>query len=168
VAQLLNEMNADLMPYMTPNHMNTALCYVRLEPGGAGHYTAHIANAGMVAPILRRGIQCQYLNIGGVPLGMAEAGSLYRALELPLQQGDILVLSSDGIVEARNAANEMYGFERLLARVHDAPGRNAREIHEWILSDVRSFVDNVEQHDDMTLMAVLIRENLPDVPVSQE
>ncbi len=62
----------------------------------------------------------------------------------------------------------MYGFERLLARVHDAPSCNTREIHEWILSDVRRFVGDVEQHDDMTLMAVLIRENSPDMRIGQK
>lgn len=156
VAQLLDEMNVALFPHMQPNCMNTALCCVRLEPGH-GVYTAHIANAGMVAPILRRGAECNYLEIGGIPVGMLRAGSPYRVLTLPLQAGDTLVLSSDGIVETMNTANELYGFERLLARVHTAPQASAQEIQDWVLADVRAFAGEAEQHDDMTLIVLNVQ-----------
>ncbi len=156
VAQLLNEMNVALFPHMQPNRMNTALCCVRLEPGD-GRCTAHIANAGMVAPILRRGGQCEYLDVGGVPVGTIRTGLPYHALTLLLQPGDELVLSSDGIVEAMNAAGELYGFERLLARVQSAAGYSAREVQEWVLSDVSKFAGAAEQHDDMTLVVVMVR-----------
>lgn len=156
VAQLLSEMNTALLPHMQPNRMNIALCCVRLEQSN-GSYTAHIANAGMVAPILRRGQQCEYLDVGGMPVGMTRAGLPYRVLTLPLQAGDILVLSSDGIIEAMNVANELYGFERLLARVCTAPQASAQEIQDWVLADVRVFAGEAEQHDDMTLIVLSVQ-----------
>jgi sigma-B regulation protein RsbU (phosphoserine phosphatase) len=158
VAQLLSEMNVALFPHMQPNHMNTALCCVRLEPVNGG-YIAHIANAGMVAPILRRGTECKYLEVGGIPVGMLRAGLPYRTLTLPVQPGDLLVLSSDGIVEAMNVQNELYSFERLVGRVSTAPRSAALEIQDWILADVRAFAGDAEQHDDVTLIVMMAQND---------
>ncbi|MBN1890063.1 MAG: SpoIIE family protein phosphatase [Thermoflexales bacterium] len=153
VAQLLAEMNTALYPHMASTRMNTALCYVRLEAAGA-HYTAHIGNAGMVAPILKQRDGCHYLDIGGMPLGVMPESPAYRSMTLTLQPGDVLVLSSDGLVEAMNESSELYGFERLLARIQDAPGGSAQELQEWVLSDVGAFMGQAEQHDDMTLIVL--------------
>jgi len=160
VAQLLGEINTILYPYMSPNQMNTALCYVRLEPEPGNHYTAHIGNAGLIAPILKRGTQCEYLDVSGLPLGIKPAQSPYRVLKLPLQPGDVLVLSSDGVVEAKNTVGEMYSFERLLARVSSAACDNtlygcAHKIHQWILADVLTFIGDVELHDDLTFIVMV-------------
>jgi serine phosphatase RsbU (regulator of sigma subunit) len=153
VAQLMADMSATLHPYMSANHMNTALCYVRLERNSAG-YTAHMANAGLVAPILRRGAQSEYLAVGGLPLGVAPASRPYSALDVPLQRGDMLVLSSDGIVEAMDAERRMYGFDCLVTRVASAPSTTAQAALDWILAGVHAFTGGVEQHDDMTAVVI--------------
>jgi serine phosphatase RsbU (regulator of sigma subunit) len=157
VAQLMTEMNTALYPYMSGRQMNTALCYLHLEAvseaQSATRYIAHIANAGLVAPILRRGAQCEYLKIGGLPLGAMIAGLPYRALDLPLQTGDLLVIATDGIVEAPNGAGEMYGFDRFLARVASAPAAASDAIH-WLVADVQAFMGDAEQHDDLTVVVI--------------
>jgi serine phosphatase RsbU (regulator of sigma subunit) len=162
VAQLMREMNAALYPYMSPNRMNTALCYLRLDPvsyccGGPGTpaYTAHVANAGMVAPILRRAAQCKYLDVGGLPLGAELSDSPYPALELALQTNDMMVLSSDGIIEAKNPGGELYGFERFLQHVASAPVA-ARDTIDWIMADVQAFRSGADQHDDMTMVVIRV------------
>jgi PAS domain S-box-containing protein len=156
VATLVQEMNAALYPYMAANRMNTALCYLHLDPGSpsATGCTVQIANAGSVAPILRRGAQCEYLEVGGLPLGATLAETAYVTLELALQAGDTLVMVTDGIVEAMNGASELYGFDRLLARVATAP-LAAGEMLDWIMAGVRGFMGGTEQHDDMT--AIVLR-----------
>ncbi|MBN1889248.1 MAG: SpoIIE family protein phosphatase [Thermoflexales bacterium] len=154
VAQLMAEMSAALHPYVSANHMNTALCYVRFEQTPRG-YTAHIANAGLVAPILRRGTQSEYLAVGGLPLGIAPALRPYEALTLPLQAGDMLVLSSDGIVEAMDAERRLYGFDCLVTRVASAPP-GAQAALDWILAGVQAFSGGVEQHDDMTAVVICV------------
>lgn len=157
VAQLLDEMNSALHPYMSPNRMNTALCYVRLQPDTACGYTAHIANAGLIAPILRHGSHCSYLEVGGLPLGILLHGLPYATLTLPLQPHDMLVLSSDGIAEARNGAGELYGLERLRGRVASTPASSsAHETLQWILTDVQTFIQDTQPHDDMTLVVMKI------------
>lgn len=158
-AQLLGEMNAALHPYMSPTQMNAALCYVRLQPGEDHRYTAHIANAGLIAPILRRGDRCEYLDLGGLPLGVIQPTDWpFHSLELPLLPGDVLILSSDGIVEAMDEARQLYGFERLMARVKNAPTGSAQGIQDWILSDMRQFAGTAEQHDDVTLIVMVVGE----------
>jgi sigma-B regulation protein RsbU (phosphoserine phosphatase) len=159
VAQLLGEMNAALYPYTSPNRMNVALCYARFEPGQPGSHTLHLANAGMVAPILRRGTGCEYLDVGGLPLGSSLTAAPYSSLELSLQPGDVLVLTSDGVVEATNANGEMYSFERLLARVSEAPAGRAKQIQEWLLAGLRAFTANTEIHDDVTLAVAVLEKD---------
>jgi serine phosphatase RsbU (regulator of sigma subunit) len=160
VAQLVDEINAMLYHYMSPNRMYTALCYVRLEPvhgqEAAPRYTAHIVNAGLVAPILRRGAQCEYLDVRGSPLGLL-ASTSHEVLELPLHQGDILALSSDGIAEAMSISGEMYGLDRLAACVAAAPYDSAQEIQEWVLWDVHKFIGDAELRDDLTLVVMVVR-----------
>ncbi len=156
ITQLLNEMNRILYSYMSPTRMNTALCYVRLEPYSTG-YKAHLANAGLIAPLWRRGNQCDFLEVGGLPLGATQINFPYMAMELLLQKDDVLLLCSDGIVEAMNSSQEMYGFERLRECLAKSPRTNAQAIQDWILADVQAFIKDEEPHDDLTLMILLIR-----------
>jgi len=154
VSQLLGEMNEALYPYMAPNRMNVALCYVRLEADAAGGHCAHIANAGMIAPLLWRGGRCEYLDIGGLPLGLVRQDQGYRALEVRLRPGDVLLLSSDGIVEAMNASRELYGFDRLAERLDCRPPGDAQSVVGWVLADVKAFIAPAGQRDDLTLVVI--------------
>jgi serine phosphatase RsbU (regulator of sigma subunit) len=156
VSQLLSEMNEALYPYMSPNRMNVALCYLRLVPNAAGQHTACIANAGMIAPLLWRAGHCEHLDIGGLPLGLVRHDTPYRAMEVLLQAGDVLLLSSDGIVEAMNSRRELYGFERLAARLNQRPSDDAQELLDWILDDVRAFIGGAGQRDDLTLVVISV------------
>ena len=79
----------------------------------------------------------------------------YPEHQRSLLPGDIVILCSDGIVEAMNGSGEMYGFERFLARVQDAPAASAREMVSWALAGVQDFVGSAEQHDDMTLVIII-------------
>ena len=157
VPELLNQLNQSLYPYMFPQRMNTALCYARLEATDDNHYTAHIANAGLIAPILRRGSHCRYLDVNGLPLGVMLDELTYHPLTIPLQPGDVLVMSSDGLVEAMNPDRELYGFSRLLDCVANAPAHSAQAMQDVILANVRAFVKNAEQHDDLTLMVIILK-----------
>ncbi len=83
----------------------------------------------------------------------------YRAFKIVLEPGDMLVMISDGITEAHNEAQELYGRQRIadfLARVPQ-PGSGAEEICRGIFSDVRRFAGGAGQSDDITVMAVGFR-----------
>jgi sigma-B regulation protein RsbU (phosphoserine phosphatase) len=91
---------------------------------------------------------------GALPLGMIP-NVVYTDWELALQQGDILVFYTDGIIEAENEAGEMYEtrrLEQLLTQVDSA--MKAEEIMEAIFQDVADFAGAAEQHDDMTVIVI--------------
>jgi sigma-B regulation protein RsbU (phosphoserine phosphatase) len=73
--------------------------------------------------------------------------------------GDVLLLYTDGVVEAQNMAEEFYEYDRLLAIGKTNLSKSAQELHTAILSDVKTFVGDAPQFDDITLM-VLKREAL--------
>ncbi len=155
-AALLEVMNAGLWPHTQRNKINTALCYLSMARLNSV-WEMQVANAGAVAPLLIKqgeNIAC-WLDIGGLPLGEVTPAD-YVEQRQSLAAGDVMILSSDGVVEAMNPAKELYGFERLAARAASTPGGSAQEICEWILADVRQFVGEAEQHDDITLIAVRI------------
>lgn len=154
-ASLLATMNPKLWSHTQRNKVNIAVCYLTLFHTENG-WAMRVANAGTIAPLLVRRSDnvAEWVDVGGLPLGMI-TNAQYQEYQQVLEPGDIVILSSDGIVEAMNAAGEMYGFERLLARARSGAGTSARGLQEWILADVRDFVGAAEQHDDMTLVIVV-------------
>ena len=155
VHQLYTELNALLYPRMRLNRMNTALLYIHLTRNShPSAWTAQIINAGLIAPLLRQGDQCDYLDVGGLPLGVLPEPIGYTKTEMALQANDWLVLCSDGLIEAMNETHEMYGLERLKKRVAAfRPGR-AHDLMDWIIADVQTFVNDTEVHDDMTVVVM--------------
>jgi serine phosphatase RsbU (regulator of sigma subunit) len=158
ITQLYAELNALLYPRMTINRMNTALLYVHLAKNGfvasEPAWGAQVVNAGLVAPLLKRVNYCDYLDVGGLPLGVLLDPPAYSKTELPLQPDDWLVLCSDGIVEAMNERQEMYGLDQLKQRVATFKAGRAHDLVEWIISDVRAFTNGAELHDDMTVLVM--------------
>jgi sigma-B regulation protein RsbU (phosphoserine phosphatase) len=153
---LLAELNVQIYPHTCRTHLNTALCYLALERAGQG-WEACVANAGLVAPLLRHADgRVEWLDLGGLPLGI-QMKSDYGSASQRLGSGSLLILSSDGIVEAMNPAGQLYSFDRLTARVAAAPpGATAGQVRDWILADVRTYADGADANDDMTLVVVRV------------
>jgi DNA-binding LacI/PurR family transcriptional regulator/serine/threonine protein phosphatase PrpC len=127
---------------------NAALCLVYLEDS-----YIRIANAGAISPFIRRKHELSMLDIGGLPLGTPLGDLLsYRELSEELEVGDLLILCSDGIIEAMNETKEIYGFERFEASIRSGPNQTAQAMHDHIFREVDRFVDKAEMHDDMALI----------------
>src|SRR4029077_49409 len=86
----------------------------------------------------------------GIPLGVGD-GFEYTPFSLKLAPGEGLVLFTDGFSEAMNMENELYGLERIEAQLH-GEARSVRQIGEFLLSNVKSFVGKRSQSDDMCLL----------------
>jgi len=71
-----------------------------------------------------------------------------------VQPGDTLVLYTDGVTEAMNEEDELYGEERLLAHLASEPGRTAAETVSGLAGSVRRFVGVREPSDDIAILAV--------------
>jgi phosphoserine phosphatase RsbU/P len=115
-------------------------------------------NAGHCVPLLRRGdrvFPLQAERAHTPPLGVTpelEAGEA----RVQLHSGDMLIMVSDGILEARDARGNDYGLSRLSRRIRTARG-NVNDIVKSILADIDSHAgDQGQQGDDMTILAMSI------------
>jgi phosphoserine phosphatase RsbU/P len=81
----------------------------------------------------------------------------YRTEYALMRKGDILLLYTDGIVEAMNEAKEMYGEQRLIAKLRELRLRSPKEICQLILQEVQVHNRMVDYSDDKTI--VVIRRN---------
>ncbi len=153
------------MPLSTVfTHGNDALC----EGNDAGMFVTawqgsidltngkmQFANAGHNPPLVRRKDgKFEYLRsrAGLVLAGME--GFPYKAQELQLERGDIIYLYTDGVTEATNASNELYGEERLIEAINSREFADMQELCKFIKSDVDAFVGEAPQFDDITMVAL--------------
>lgn len=90
------------------------------------------------------------------PLGILE-DSDYQETQIPLEPGDRVIFYTDGIVEAMNEKQEIFGFERLLEVLQSAGPISADELLREILNKVKLFAGNAPQYDDLTLIVVGIK-----------
>jgi phosphoserine phosphatase RsbU/P len=116
-------------------------------------------NAGHCVPLLRRGdrvFPLQAERAHTPPLGVTpelEAGEA----RVQLHSGDMLIMVSDGILEARDARGNEYGLSRLSRRIRTARGRT-EDIIKAILTDIDSHAVAQSQSDDMTILAMAIED----------
>ncbi len=150
-------------------HVNTQLCAstdaVRfatlflavLDP--ASGRLAYV-NAGHNPPLLvaRDGTSRQLL-AAAPPVGMVP-GLPFPVAEAAMAPGDTLVCYSDGVTEAMNAAEEMYGDDRLQAVLTASCGLDLDSFHRTVLEDVAAFTGGAPQSDDVTLL-IARREAAP-------
>jgi len=116
--------------------------------------TLTFTNAGHNPPILmRRNGECIRLEDGGRVIG-AFTDSNYTERQVKFNEGDKLLLFTDGVTEARNASGEEFGEERLLEAVRAYRGRNAAELRTIIHNEVTQFCSD-SFDDDAALMVVI-------------
>jgi sigma-B regulation protein RsbU (phosphoserine phosphatase) len=118
--------------------------------------TLQVANSGAVQPVFCRSGQSLPVKAEGFPLGMFP-GVTYEELSVATQPGDAIVFVSDGILDAENEKEEMYGLERLanlLCAHRESP---AAEIAEAILADLSRFQGSKDRFDDETIIVLRVR-----------
>jgi len=87
------------------------------------------------------------------PLGILDDAA-YEETRLELSPGDKVILYTDGIVEAMNTDEEMFGFERLLEVVQTSASTTADALLNEIIGSVSEFAGATPQHDDLTVIVV--------------
>ncbi|HJZ66174.1 MAG TPA: PP2C family protein-serine/threonine phosphatase [Candidatus Acidoferrum sp.] len=111
-------------------------------------------NAGHNNPVLRRRDGAiERLEIGGVPLGIA-SDSQYQIGSVDLASGDILLLFTDGMVDAFNQNGEEFGDIRLVSQVKSLQGQNAQQSMQFLMQQVDAFVGATRQFDDITCLVL--------------
>ena len=112
-------------------------------------------NAGHEDPIIcRKGKDFELVKeTHGLFVGGIE-GTKYKNHNNQLSKGDILFLYTDGLPEASNSNNEMFGFERMTESLNKYKTDSAQEILDGIRKDVSRFVGKADQFDDLTMLCL--------------
>lgn len=116
----------------------------------------HYCNAGHPPPLLVRrdsSAPAEFLRRTGMAVGVMP-DSTWETATVTMQPGDMLVIYSDGITDARNDAGELYGVERLRIEAEGMRGRDPYEVRQHLLSTVQVFSGS-EQEDDITMLVLL-------------
>ena len=125
------------------------------------------ANAGHNPPLLlRKNGEFEYLKArSGLFLGGME-GMKYRKNEMFLTAGDRIFLYTDGVTEATDATQELYGEDRLKSCVNSLGNTTAAALCEAVKADVDRFVGQAPQFDDITMLAVNVKSLLDETAIS--
>ena len=143
---VLHRVNKLLCQRTPPNRFVTMFVFV-LNPNGSGRFLS----AGHNPAYIFRAATCQVeeLESAGLPVGMVPFAK-WEASAFHLEPGDILLVYSDGLTEAENAAQDMFGEERVRLLVADAGRRGAAALEQSLLGAVDDFTRGASQTDDIT------------------
>ena len=150
-SSLLNEVNY----YATRDSSNTSrfmsMFFLEIDPSAktlrwvrAGHEPAMVFGPG--GEILKE------LSGNGMVLGVSEDYAYSDYKHHGWESGSLILIGTDGIHEARNKNDEMFGLDRLLTIIHANAAKSARVIQEAVIDALHSFQDNAPQEDDITLV----------------
>ena len=151
---LLTAVNSQLTPE------NAAMLFVTIVLGIYDPETGDITYAQgghNRAVYLQAGREAQYEPSGGQPLGVFLPAE-FAPLHCSLKSGDAFIIYSDGVTEAMNEHEELYGDDQLLSCLTNVERVNAKTIAKGILEDVDRHVNGFEQSDDITIMVLLQKQ----------
>jgi len=93
----------------------------------------------------------------GLPLGVLGDAAYEQAGPVVLEPGDILVMGTDGICEARDSSDQFFGPERLRKLMENGAGLTAGQICDLIIDEVAKFIHPAARTDDVTLIVAKAR-----------
>lgn len=127
--------------YLLADCRNKSLCL-----SSAGHH-----------PTIRRNsigaIELQP-NPGGPPIGLLPGGR-YEEITIPMALGDVFILYTDGVTEARNKKGEEYRYEGIIQSILQEQ-KSAQAYNQALLEDLKKFTDGAVQHDDITALTLML------------
>ena len=113
-------------------------------------------NGGQEPPLVLRRDGMAWLEAGGPVLGLLP-GATYEFDNVTLAAGDLVVVCSDGVTEARNEAGEEFGRERLIEAMQGCHGTKPDAVLERLFAAVRTFSHGTPQGDDITGLVLRYR-----------
>lgn len=142
--------NRLLRDRVAPNEYVTAV-YGVLDPA-RGHFA--YSNCGHAPPIhVRADGRFTKLTTGGPPLGLL-AGARYLAGEITLDPGDLLLLFTDGVVEAEDPEGREFGVDRLAHLASAVRRLPSAEIVDAVVRETSGYCESADYADDFTLLAL--------------
>ncbi|MDD1685860.1 SpoIIE family protein phosphatase [Methanoregula sp.] len=116
-------------------------------------------NAGHNPPLLIRGNPPETTLLEGkkgIALGVVEDVNI-PVTTITVEQGDLIIMYTDGVTEAFNEHDEYFGEERLIASMYRNQSRPIQEIRDLLLEDIRQFCGTAPQSDDITFIVIRVR-----------
>ena len=128
---------------------------VRLSNGGCPYPYIFRADSGTIDEI----------TLSALPLGI-RAQSTYTVEEITLNEHDLVVMCSDGIIEAANSAGELFGFERTAEAIRSAGicRYSGAEMLNHLFFELESFTETCAQEDDQTMVVIRSTKDAPLTP----
>jgi sigma-B regulation protein RsbU (phosphoserine phosphatase) len=102
--------------------------------------------------------QFEELHGDGMALGVDENLQFVQYEKSGLKEGQVLLLSTDGLWETQNPAGNMFGKDRIYEIIRNKSDTSAREILDTIVMALESFRQNLEPEDDITLVVIKVAE----------
>jgi sigma-B regulation protein RsbU (phosphoserine phosphatase) len=158
----------DARSFITMTYAVVDLCARTLTYARAGHCPLIYLPGGRGKGEGGRRVQVQVPS--GLVLGLKIDGgerfdTLLEQVTIPLGVGDVVLLFTDGVTEAMNAAGEPFGEERLAALVDEHGDLLFEELRERILREIRAFVGDTGLQDDLTLVLLKVDEVVAPAPL---
>lgn len=154
-SEVLRRVNSQLYPDIKED-MFISMAYLIID-SDPQHLT--LARAGHDAPLLYRAKtgEVEKLSPKGMALGI-DSGEVFNRVcgdfQFGLESGDCVLLYTDGATEALDQEGLEYGLPRLVQGLQASAKHGAARVVRYLAEDVRSFVGNHPQHDDITLIAI--------------
>lgn len=118
--------------------------------------TMEIASSGLPRPIFCHKGEVERIQAIGLPLGLFPTAD-YDAIRIEAQPGDVFILFSDGLIDARNIAGELFGRDRIEKIVAENADKSAEDLVEILFTAVGTHAAGVEAFDDETVVAFKVR-----------
>ena len=116
------------------------------------------ANAGHEHPALKKaGGAFELVKYRHSPAVATMEGIPFREHEFKLDRGDIVFVYTDGLTEATNSSNELFGEERVIESLNSAPDAGIQDLLRVVRADVDGFVGEAPQFDDLTMLAFILK-----------
>lgn len=147
-AGALSRLN-DLLVDRSRRGMFASVLYLELDSRNS---SMTVSNAGHLPPLIKKadGNVAKMNSSGGSPLGILK-GMQFGEDTFQVSPGDTIVLYTDGIIEAMNGREELYGYGRFEEVIRKSPP-GPQPLKAAIVNDVNRFTGSGPQHDDMTLV----------------
>lgn len=165
--QFMDEINQISVKFLTDGYYFTAI-YFQYRPGLK---TLTLVNAGHVPMLyLERGSgKIKQVESSNSPLGFF-SGESYSEVQLSVQDGDVVVLCTDGLTEHTSASNEMFGIERVIQGLRQNSSSEPAELAGLLVLQAREFGSAPVFRDDMTLGVIRFGapgQAVPQAPVGR-
>ncbi len=151
--EVLEEINSEFHEIIRTEHYLTAfLCNYDIE---TRHFS--YSKAGHINQLLYRSKKgkCEELETEGFFIGTFDKGH-YETKSAQLDQGDILVLFTDGLVECKNTQSQHYGIERLKSIIEQNYQLDAASLVKIIMEDQNQYIKDQSRSDDFSLLIMNI------------